>query len=280
MNFGYLIVIAENEQHDYTKMAYALALSIKNTQKLGYDKVALVTDNIAKIKKLNSSWVFDHVIEWNQETFWDGRSWMDQLSPFDQTVCLDADMLFTRDYSHWIDYFIDNCDLYVANKSYTYRGELVTSDYYRKTFTENKLPNLYSFYTFFKKESFLCKEFFTLGRLITKNPTEFSNMFLQEHKPKVVGTDEAFALSAQILGIEYEISYPLDFPKVLHMKPMVQSWPWPSDMWSDHVGIYIDRKGKIKIASYLQNDIIHYVEKDKITDEIISLLEGILWKKI
>jgi len=76
MNFGYLIVISENEQHDYTKMAYALAMSIKNTQKPGYDKVALVTDNIDKVKKLNSNWVFYNVIESDQETFWDGSIWM------------------------------------------------------------------------------------------------------------------------------------------------------------------------------------------------------------
>jgi hypothetical protein len=111
MNFGYLIVVAEHDEVDYTQLAYALALTIKNTQKPGYDQVAVVTDDPTRISKLNSSWVFDHVIEWNRETFWDGRSWMDQLSPFEYTVCLDADMLFMRDYSHWIDYFIKNSEL-------------------------------------------------------------------------------------------------------------------------------------------------------------------------
>jgi hypothetical protein len=147
MKFGYLLVVAKHEKIDYLKLAYALALSIKNTQKPGYDQVALVVEDSSLIDKFNSSWVFDHVIEWNQETFWDGRSWMDKLSPFDATVCLDVDMLFTRDYSHWIDYFLENCELYVANKSYTYRGELVTDSYYRKTFVKNQLPNLYSMYT-------------------------------------------------------------------------------------------------------------------------------------
>ena len=115
MNFGYLLIVAEHDTVDYLSMAYALALSIKNTQKPGYDKVALVIDNKHKVEKLKSPWVFDHVIEWDQETFWDGRSWMDQLTPFDHTVCLDADMLFMRDYSHWIDYHVDNSQLYIAN---------------------------------------------------------------------------------------------------------------------------------------------------------------------
>jgi len=280
MNFGYLIVVSTSDSCDYLKMAYALALSIKNTQKPGYDRVALVIDDESKIKKVNSPWVFDEVITWDKETFWNGRSWMDKLTPFEYTVCLDADMLFTRDYSHWIDYFVTNCELYVANESYTYRGDIVTSNFYRKAFVENNLPNLYSFYTFFKKDSELVSDFFELGRYIIKHPTDFSNVFLSNHKPKVVGTDEAFALSAKILGIESDIAYPLEFPKVTHMKPMVQGWPWPADLWSDHVGFYVDRYSKIKIGSYLQSDILHYVEKDKITDEVINILEEIAWKKL
>jgi hypothetical protein len=260
-------------------MAYALALSIKNTQKQGYDQVALVTNNKKSVNDLKSAWVFDHIIEWDQETFWDGRSWMDELTPFENTVCLDADMLFTRDYSHWIEYFIDNCELYIPNKAYTYRGELVIGDEYRKTFTKNQLPNLYSFYTFFKKDSELVSEFFTLGRYIIKNPSEFSNLFLSEYKPKIVGTDEAFALSAKILDITDSISYELDFPKVVHMKPMIQNWPWPATCWSDHVGFYLGRLGQLKIGNYQQHNIVHYVEKDKINTELISILEEIAWKK-
>jgi len=278
MKFGYLIIVAEHDTIDYVQLAYGLALSIKNTQRPGFDQVALVIDNKQKLQNIKSDWVFDHVIEWDPETFWDGRSWMDQLSPFDNTVCLDADMLFLRDYSHWAEYFIENSELYIANKSFTYRGETVTDQYYRKAFVKNQLPNLYSFYTFFKKDSELAKEFFNLGRDIIKNPVEFANMFLSEHKPKILGTDEAFALAAKILDITDVISYDLDFPRVVHMKPMIQNWPWPADAWSDHVGFYLNNKGHLKIGNYQQQDIVHYVEKDKMNREMISILEEIAWK--
>ena len=279
MNFGYLIIVSASKDHDYLQMAYALALSIKNTQKPGYDKIALITDDVDAVSSLKSAWVFDHIIEHETKLGWDSRSWMDQLSPFDNTVCLDADMLFTRDYSHWIDYFIENTDLYIANKSYTYRNELVTDDFYRRTFTKNQLPDLYSFYTFFKKDSELSKEFFTLGRYIVEYPSEFTSYFLESHRPKVVGTDEAFALSSKILDITDQIAYPLEFPRVVHMKPMIQNWPWPADAWSDHVGFYLNRKGQLKIGNYQQHDIVHYVEKDKINEEMINILEEIAWKK-
>lgn len=279
MKFGYLLVVADHETVDYLKLAYALALSIKNTQKPGFDQVALVLDNKKKLSNLNSSWVFDHVIEWNQETFWDGRSWMDQLTPFEYTVCLDVDMLFMRDYSHWAEYFIAHSELYVANTSYTYRGEAVVDQHYRKAFVNNDLPNLYSLYTFFKKDSAVAKEFFDLARHIIKNPIEFANIFLSKHKPKILGTDEAFALAAKILDITDDIAHPLAFPRVTHMKPMIQNWPWPADCWSDHVGFYLNKKGQVKIGNYQQHDIVHYVEKDKINIEMIHILEEIVWKK-
>jgi hypothetical protein len=278
MNFGYLIVVAPHQGVKYERMAYALALSIKNTQKEGYDKVALVIDDKEKLKTFNDPWVFDEIIEWSQETFWDGRSWMDKLTPWDYTVCLDADMLFMRDYSHWVDYFIENSELYIANKSYTYREELVTNNFYRQTFEKNDLPNLYSFYTFFKKDSKLAKEFFELGRSIIKNPKEYTNSFLTEYKPKVVGTDEAFALSSKILDITDDIAYPLDFPKVLHMKGQIQNFPWPADLVSDHCGFYFDTTANLKVGNYQQDCIVHYVEKDKIDLEVINILEEIAWK--
>ena len=278
MTFGYLIVVSQSGQADYLKLAYALALSIKNTQKPGYDQVALVVDSKKSVDDLKSPWVFDHVIEWNEQTHWDGRSYMDQLTPFDYTVCLDADMIFQRDCSHWVEYFIENCELYVANRVYTYRGETVSGSYYREAFVKNDLPNLYSCYTFFKKDSDLVREFFSLNRHILQDLKSFANLFLAKHKPKVVGTDEIFALAAKILDIQDQIAYELDFPKVVHMKGMIQGWPWPAENWDDHVGFYFDEHAQIKIGNYQQTDIVHYVKKDKITDEIVSILEDIAWK--
>jgi hypothetical protein len=279
MSFGYLIIAAKNSQIDYHKLAYALAVSIKNTQKWGFNNVALITDDPTDLERFKSPWVFDQVITWNKQKGWNGRSYMDQLTPWDHTVCLDADMIFQRDFSHCIEYFIENCELYVANDSWTYRGDKVTGDFYRKAFTKNDLPNLYSFFTYFKKDSDLAKEFFTLGRYIIENPKEFSNMFLSNAKPKIMGTDEAFALSSKILDITDQIAYPLEFPKVVHMKGMIQDWPWPADTWSDHVGFYFDPANKLKIGNFIQTDIVHYVDKTIITDEIVSLQEEILWQK-
>ena len=196
MNFGYQIFVNKSQDTDYLKLAYLLAMSIKLTQKEGYDRVALVTNDRGNVKKLKSPWVFDEIIDIDrQEPGWNTRSWMDRYSPFEYTVCLDSDMMFFRDYSHWIDSLIkSNLEIFLPNRAYTYRGELVDNDYYRKTFTANRLTNLYSFYTFFKSQSRTAKEFFNLGRWIINNPSEFKNDFLSNKIPKVVGTDESLAL--------------------------------------------------------------------------------------
>jgi hypothetical protein len=108
---------------------------------------------------------------------------------------------------------------------------------------------------------------------------EFKNTFLSNHVPKIVGTDEAFAMSASILDIQNEIAYPLEFPRLVHLKPMIQNWPWPADVVSNHVGFYFSPDGKLKIGNYQQTDLVHYNEKELMTDEIVSMLEEIAWKK-
>jgi hypothetical protein len=262
VSFGYLIIVSDDGINDYHAMAHLLALSIKRTQKAGYDNVALITDNEKKFNLYKTLWAFDKVEYWDKQSHWDGRSYMNKLSPWKHTVCLDADMIFMRDTSHWIDYFVDNCEMYVASNVLTYRNELVTSDYYRKIYKENNLPNLYSAYTFFKKESYMVRNFFDLVQAITNQKEEFKNMFLEKEKPAELGTDEIFSLAAQILDIQDQMSYPLEFPKFVHMKPMVQNLKKPIFKWSRDIGFYANNIDDYKIGSFHQYDILHYVEKD------------------
>ena len=280
MNFGYLLIVSKNDTIDYLRLAYALALSIKHTQKHGFNNIALVTDDIESVNALTSSWVFDQIIFWDQEKHWDGRSWMDKLSPWDHTICLDVDMLFFRDHSHSIEELINGTsELFLPSAVYTYRNDLVTSTEYRKTFVKNELPNLYSMFTYFRKDSEICDQFFSLGRHIIKNPKEFSGLYLSNYIPSVVGTDEAFALSAKLLGLDKIITYESEFPKIVHLKPLLQNWPWPADLISNHVGFYFDISGQLKIGNFQQTGIVHYVEKDLVTNEHVSILENLIWNK-
>ena len=75
------------------------------------------------------------------------------------------------------------------------------------------------------------------------------------------------------------MAYPLEFPKVVHLKPMLQRWPWPTESVTDHVSLYLNTQGKLKIGNYQQYNIVHYVDKTFIDDEKINLLEEVLWTK-
>ena len=62
------------------------------------------------------------------------------VTPYKETIVLDTDMLFLSDVSHWWN-ILDRYDVFLTSKVFTYRNQEVTSDFYRKAFVENKLPN-------------------------------------------------------------------------------------------------------------------------------------------
>jgi hypothetical protein len=280
MTFGYLIIVSNSNTANYHRLAHALALSIKKTQPVGYDNVAIVTDSDQWLPVLNHIWAFDKVIFWNKEQHWDGRSHMRDLTPWDNTVCLDADMLFLSDYSHWIDKLQSSTPLYVTNKVVTFKGEPVTSDYYRRLQTLNNLPNFYSAFTWFKKDDPLSEEFFELVKYITKYPTQFRNVFIERDNGAVLGTDEIFALAAEILGITDQISYDLPFPRFVHMKSRIQNCHSLQDNWNDRLSWYFNRNAELKIGNYEQTDIVHYVHKGLITIDEINTYDRITRQRI
>ena len=200
------------------------------------------------------------------------------MSPFDHTVKLDADMLFLTDKSYWFDY-LKGSNLVFATTAKTYRGDTVTSDFYRKVYTENELPNVYSAYFYFDKSD-VSFEFFKLSELIFNNWEKFFEEFFKpEHRPKFVSTDVVFALAAKILGIEElnkNRTISEDFPTFVHMKSRLQNWPEDNHMnedWTKMMPVYFNQDCQLKVGNYLQTLPFHYFVKDFLTDEMIMLME-------
>lgn len=276
MNFGYLIFVKTNPDVDYIKLAYTLAMSIKLTQKEGYNGIALAIDDLSELDKIESPWVFNKVIEYSAKAGWDNRSHMYDVTPWEYTVCLDSDMLFTKDISHIIDYLVDTYDIGLPNQVYNYKGKIANDSYFRKAQITNNFPSVYTLFSFFKK----CKsneQFFDLVKTITDNQEQYKNLFLDNYKPKVLGTDEIFGLASHIL--DYPIVLKDDYIKVLHMKGQVQGWSQAESKVSNRVGFYVDKDINIKVGTYNQRNIVHYVEKSLITDEIIDLYQKKLWNQ-
>lgn len=283
MSKGYLI-LAQNSTDDYVRMAYALALSIKNTQNT-INSVSLVTDVPDAVPHHYRS-VFDHVIEipwfddalkseWKIENRWK----IYHVTPYEQTVLLDADMLFLSDVGHWWEYLGKNHDLYITDNAVTYRNELITNRYYRQVFEKNNLPDVYSAFTYFKKSE-TAELFWRWVEIIAKDWQTFYNLYLTESRPKYLSMDVVFSLAIKLLGLGDHIASSFDYPRFTHMKSRAQNWKSASEDWMEHAGVYLNSTGSLKIGNYQQSEILHYTEKKFLNDHVLFVFENLYKEKI
>ncbi len=279
MTRGYLILAQNNGTDDYIRQAYALALSIKNTQST-VNSVALATDEIITDPKYLA--VFDHIVPipwtdsakdstWKIENKWKYY----YMTPFDETVVLDADMLFPKDISYWWD-ILSQKEMWITNKPRTFRGEIITSTEYRPSFEPNDLPNVYTAFIYFKKTETV-GELFQLLEIIFNNWERFFYEFMDETRPKHLSGDVAYALAIKILGLETECFGELDsMPSFVHMKSYLQNVDKKlvTEDWTKHFPTYFSDDGTFKIGNYEQTLPFHYQVKSWLTDEMISILEA------
>jgi hypothetical protein len=58
------------------------------------------------------------------------------------------------------------------------------------------------------------------------------------------------------------------------MKPMIQNFNQPISKWDLDLGIYMSDCDSLKIGSFQQLDILHYVEKDINLSNYIAMYES------
>lgn len=281
MSKGYLVIAQDNSEHDYLRMAYALSLSIKISQSTVNSFAVAVTEGTEIPSKYME--VFDHVITipWGdhaeKEEWKVGNKWKYYyMTPFDETVILDTDMLLTNDISNWWD-VLSRKDVWYTSDVKTYKGETITDDRYRKTFTSNELPNVYTAFMYFKKTD-MSAELFKMAEYIFNNWERFFYEFLDETRPKHLSGDVAFALAVKILGYENEFSETdnLTMPSFVHMKSLLQKVKLDclSDDWTQHIPTYFNDNCELKVGNFKQIYPFHYHIKHWLTDDIIARLEN------
>jgi hypothetical protein len=279
---GYLVIAQDSNNIDYIRQAYALALSIKNTQSIGKFAIA-VEPGVKETLSDRYLAVFDHVIEipWTDQA--DGKTWKIQnkwkyyyMTPFDETIILDTDMIFTADVSFWWAFLAEKEAWFTTNVK-TYRGTDITSDYYRKTFTSNQLPNIYTAFAYFRKTEKVA-ELFELVELIFHNWQKFYFEFLDDTKPDYLSGDVAYALAIKLLGFENDFTQSSKhIPSFVHMKSQLQDHNSniPSEEWINHIPSYFKVSGDLKIGNFKQFYPVHYHNNAWLTDLVIKRLEYI-----
>lgn len=282
MSKGYIVIAQNTKGVDYLKQAYALALNLKLTQsKVSNLTVCVDSATKKKITKKHKE-VFDHIVDipWQDdakdEQWKINNKWkFYYMSPYDETVILDTDMIFPGDVSHWWD-IMSQRDVWATTKVRTYRGEIADSDYYRQYFTANNLPNVYMAFFYFKKSD-LATELFAMIEIIFQHWQRMFYKYMPQGKPEWLSGDVAFALAIKLLGIEHLCTQEnIDaVPTFVHMKSHVQNIKGESiaDKWSTSIPTYYSNYDNFRIGNFQQLLPFHYVEKDWLTDKMIKQME-------
>lgn len=280
MSKGFLILACNTPDVNYVDQAYALALSIKISQKEIAD-VSLVTNNIVPKEYYK---VFDQIISipWNEGTeitrFAGEHRWkLFHVSPYDETIVLDSDMLLLEDISTWWNY-CSRFDLKFCSRIKNYKLEEVEDVVYRKTFTSNNLTNPYFALHYFKKSQ-QALEFYKTLEFVCKNWQWCYDLFAKDNWQDVLSMDLATAITIEITGFYESVidkCSPLEF---IHMKPGVQGWVQFLDSWQDTVSYVLNNEGRLTVGNITQSKLFHYVEKEFLSNRLISKLEGIYGKE-
>jgi len=268
------VIFAEGEE--YFRQAYLAALSIRATG--NKYPVSVITNCTADTKHRI---IFSKIIEipWykqdNTLLKTENRWKIYHASPYEETIVLDSDVLVLQD----LEYFwnsVENYNLYFPTRVFTYRKELVESDFYRKAFSANDLPNFYNAVHYFRKCDWT-KQFYEWVEIVNNNWELFYGNFCKEHYPKQPSMDITTAIVSKILDCDTEISnQKQDMPQLVHMKPRAQRWKNPKSRWQDRVGVYLNENLELKIGNHRQDTVFHYTENDFVTDDIIGKYEKCL----
>ncbi len=274
MSKGFLVLANNTTDVNYVNQAYALALSIKHSQK-GVTNISLVTNN--KVPKKYKD-VFDQIIEipWVDETatsrYAAEHRWkLYHVSPYEETIVLDADMLLLEDVSTWWQY-CGNFDVKFCNQITNYKLEKTVDTFYRKVFISNGLTNPYFGLHYFKK-SRAAWEFYKTLEFVCNNWIHCYSIFTKVDTQGWLSMDLAVAIAIEITGnYEYamDTSSPLEF---IHMKTQVQGWDLNPATWQDTVPFVLNTKGELIVGNIKQSKLFHYVEKNFLSKHIISRLE-------
>ena len=264
------LTIAQNGTHDYVRMAYALAMSLKLSQKK-HGRLSIIANKGEEIPDRYKR-AFDHIIyidktdsEWKVDNKWQ-YFW---LTPYDETIVLDTDMLFFHDISEWWNYLGLYNNLEFTTEIYNFKKEIIVSDYYRKTFTNNHLPNLYTALFYFNKSQDV-EEYFKLVKEMFFNWQEFYNKFLQD-PPKHLSGDVIYALAAKTM---YNRKWK-NHLKFVHMRGRLQHPNIVND-WNKYLQSFFTKYQNnigLKINNYNQVYPFHYIKKNFLNDEVIELYE-------
>lgn len=225
---------------DYLKCANLLE---KNIKKLMTDaNVTIVTTDMLPYGDQAPD------TDWKLQNDWQ----VYEISPYEYTIKLEADMLLPRSIEHWWK-ILKSRDIVVSTTIRNFKQEISKSRAYRKFIDDNNLPDCYNGITYFKKSK-LAEDFFKIVRDIFENWDEYKKI-LKCNVDEMPTTDWAYALASHILGVEKTTLPNFTEMSMIHMKMMINNLP--VDDWTD-VLIYEFIQNDLRINTFPQIYPFHY----------------------
>jgi hypothetical protein len=178
---------------------------------------------------------------------------MFKVSPYRETIKLEADMIATGPVDHWWTLF-ELRDVVISQGCRTYQDEPATSRYYRKCFDANNLPDVYNAITYWRLSK-TAQEFFDLVRNIFEHYSEYSKLI--KFAEKTPSTDLVYAMAATIMGPEQVTLPPGIGPTVVHMKRHINTLQ--CNDWTKEL---IWENDPFRINTIAQWGFVHYHQKE------------------
>lgn len=275
MSKGFLVLAQNTQEVDYIQQAYALALSIKFSQQT-IASISLVTNDQVPDAYRE---VFDNIIPipWYTEgnRYQAENRWkLYHVTPYEETIVLDTDMLMLEDITEWWNY-CTNHNLKFCSKIKNHKNEIIVDNVYRKAFVANQLTSPYFALHYFKKST-EAYEFYKTLEFVCNNWEWCYTTFAPEEYQNWLSMDLAVAIAIEITGAHTSVldsCSPLEF---VHMKPQLQKWDLAPANWQDCAHSLLTKKGDLVVGNIKQSKLFHYVEKNFLTAKIIDRLEELV----
>jgi len=238
---GYVIPAINRDHTDYVACARRLANSIRSWHP-DADITIITKDDLPSgdLGGFANDWQCWHV------------------SPYRQTIKLEADMLATGPIDHWWTLF-EHRDVIISQGARNFYDQMSICRTYRKTFDDNNLPDVYNAITYWRVSQ-TAQEFFQLVRLIFQHWPRYRSLlrFAEDEAT----TDVVYAMAAVIMGVD-SVTLPVGLgPSITHMKPGIN--PIRTGDWTQELVWETDAA---RINTVAQWGLLHYHVKDWQPDE-------------
>lgn len=254
MTKGYVIIAENTPTTNYLQCAVVLAKSLKKVMPECSITLLTAEDNVVPLRLFDAVMIIPVSAGTDQYKI-SNDVMAYSLSPYDETIKLESDMIIPRSIEHWWD-VLGQQDVVVSTTIRNFKGEISDCRVYRRFIDDNGLPDVYNAITYFKKSPD-AEKFFSIIKNVADNWDQYKAT-LKCNPQEEVSTDWAYSIACHIMGVENTTLPTFTEMSMTHMKQFVNGLP--SDDWT-HTLVYEALPNVLRVNTYPQTYPFHYHSK-------------------